>query len=264
MNRSFLKNICLVIVCVFGIFVLHYTRVIREGENEIRNMNMPFLQFFVPLKVSFLHTFFPPQKQETNESLHKKINELLTEQAQLKLRLAEDETLRKQLDFLKTHTYSYRVAHVIGKNLNSQQSSILIDKGVRDGVKEGMPVIVDNGVLIGKISRAEDTISHVLLLNDTKSKIVSSLLSKNTVSGIVQGNFSLGLIFTLIPINELIHEQDLVATSGLEKGIPPGLVIGTISSFEKKPTDLFQSAIVSPLVDYNSMSVATVLIEENP
>lgn len=260
MKNSFPKKIIFFSLCILFFIGIHFLGFLTSVETFIRRGITPISSWFYSFKTLLVEKEHNSKNQDDPRILKKRIEELLQQQATLKLALYEDETLRKQLDFFSSHSYDHRTARIIGKNPDSQRSGIILDKGFNDGIRDGMPVIVDNGVLIGKIIHTESTISHVLLLNDAKSKVITSILGDKKISGIVNGNFNLGLMCTLISVSEIIKENDVVATAGLEKDIPSGLVIGTVSSIEKKPADLFQSAVISPLVDYNTLSVVTVLI----
>ena len=65
-----------------------------------------------------------------------------------------------------------------------------------------------------------------------------------------------------IPQNETIEIGNTVVTSGFEDGIPRGLVIGTIETFEKEPYQPFQSAVIVPPKDFGRVTTVTILHAE--
>ncbi len=189
-------------------------------------------------------------------TIHKLQSELVTLQGLAQ----ENAQLRTQLRFFENNKTAYQVASVIGMLADPQRNITIINKGAHEGIKKGMPVITQDGVLIGTIYSVSDSVSHVMLLNDSKSKILAIIPSILGAKGIVEGNFSLGLLFTLIPIGQDVKPDLLITTSGLQEHIPKNLIIGTVFSVDKKATDLFQSATITPLVDYQNISLVSVLL----
>jgi len=51
-------------------------------------------------------------------------------------------------------------------------------------------------------------------------------------------------------------------TSGLEKGIPQGLLIGTVEAIEKEAYQPFQKAILNPLANLDKITLVSVLINQ--
>ncbi|MBU2416305.1 rod shape-determining protein MreC, partial [Patescibacteria group bacterium] len=62
-----------------------------------------------------------------------------------------------------------------------------------------------------------------------------------------------------IPQNKRINNEDIVITSGLEKNIPKGLVIGKITRINKNNNEVWQNAIIEPLADLDNLIIVSVL-----
>ncbi len=60
--------------------------------------------------------------------------------------------------------------------------------------------------------------------------------------------------------NEEINVDDLVLTSG-EGGIVPNLIVGRIGKIKKAQSDLFQTAVVFPVVDYRDLTTVFVITD---
>lgn len=157
----------------------------------------------------------------------------------------ESAQLKAQLNF-RTRTEANAIgARVSGYTTDPVRSPVIIDRGKRDGVAQGAPVIAGDGLLIGVIQAVAEATSIVLPLHDPRSSILARIPSETReVHGIAKGRFNVGVDLTFIPITEELRVGDIVVTSGLQTGIPQGLVIGTIREVRKKPEDLFQSAII--------------------
>src|SRR5574344_2795375 len=68
----------------------------------------------------------------------------------------ENERLKQQLDFAQTLTEKNYSAQIVGRDPDSLYSGITINKGSKNGIKKGMPVIaIQNGNvgIVGKIDR---------------------------------------------------------------------------------------------------------------
>lgn len=173
----------------------------------------------------------------------------------------ENESLRKQLLFITGRTVTTVGADVIGKQIDPVGSTLIINRGSRDGIKESNPVIVHNGILIGKIARVEEDMAIVRLITDNQSRIAATLMNKNKSIGLVEGGFGLSVRMTSVPQHEIIALGDTVITSGLEKEMPHGLIIGSVESVEKEVYEPFQRAIIGSPVELEELTVLSVLTD---
>ncbi len=262
MVHSFFKAFGVGVLVILFFFILHKTGLLTLPT---RFFVQGISSLAVPLKentYSFQQCIRAMSSKNQNDlalaqnTIHKLQSELVTLQG-----LAQENTqLRTQLHFFENNKTAYEVASVIGTLTDPQRNIISINKGAHEGIKKGMPVIVEEGVLIGTIYAVSDSVSQVMLLNDSKSKILATIPSNVGAKGIVEGNFSLGLLFTLIPIGQDVKLDSLIATSGFQEHIPKNLIIGSVFSVDKKATDLFQSATITPSVDYQNISLVSVLL----
>lgn len=172
----------------------------------------------------------------------------------------ENEELKKQLNFKPSLTRQLIGATIVGNDLTDVEKTILLDRGSTDGIKVNQPVIVGNGILIGKIIKTEDHLSVARLLPDNRSKVIASLLNQEKSNGIIEGGYGLSLKLKFIPRNEIVNIGEQVITSGLEEGLPRGLLIGTIAAIENEAYQPFQQALITPAVDYSKLIVTSVII----
>ena len=104
--------------------------------------------------------------------------------------LLEVEKGRPQEQFL--------VANVIGQDSGNLRRTIAIDRGVSDGVEEGMVVLAEGGSLVGTVSRAFDDFAWVTLITDADS-VVNALVQEANVRGVVSGDLRRGLVVDMVP-----------------------------------------------------------------
>lgn len=158
----------------------------------------------------------------------------------------ENQDLKEQLRFVERSTRDTLGASLSGYGTDPARASYVVARGSRDGVRPGAPVIAGDGILIGTIHSADEGTSTIRPVLDPRSKILVVIpREKGSVYGIVGGRFSVGVELTTVPITEELRIGDIVLTSGLQEGIPAGLVLGTISDIKKNPEDLFQTASLS-------------------
>jgi cell shape-determining protein MreC len=87
------------------------------------------------------------------------------------------------------------------------------------------------------------------------------LLNEGRTIGIAQGTRGRLINLSFIPHGEQVEVNDLVVTSGLEDGVPSGLLIGIVNTVETDPNLPFQEAVVEPLIDIGRYRIVSVLIE---
>lgn len=179
----------------------------------------------------------------------------------------ENEQLRSLLKFAETRPRlelrgAQIVARVIGEESTNFSETILIDLGQVHGIRIGMPVVTDQG-LVGRISEVTENISKVLLLNDVSSS-ASALLTESRLNGIVHGSTSGELIMDFIPQGPTFAVGEAVLSSGLGGKFPRGLAIGVIESIDSQPNAVFQTARVRPAVDFGSLELVMVITNFEP
>ncbi len=176
---------------------------------------------------------------------------------------AENETLRKQLNFSERTKKIPLLAHIIGISTDPTRSLLILDKGSGAGVAKGDPVIVDDGILVGTIFSVEKGKSFLLPLNDPRSSILAAITQhESPIFGIVQGQFNVGLTMGYIPITADIRKGDLILTSGRQEKIPGNLAIGTVDDIRKKSEELFQVAVITPAINMSTRSIVSILTGE--
>jgi len=200
--------------------------------------------------------------REENARLRRENEALTIENVQLKEAEAENKRLRRLLNFVKANpAYDYRggevIARIIGHDPNLYLDFIMIDLGEGDGVTPGMPVVTERG-LVGRISEVHDGASKVLLITDVNSA-VAALVQNSRATGVVRGLAGGGLLLDQIPQDVVVHEGEIVLTSGLGGTFPKGLVIGQISKVYQRDYEMFQQARVRPTVDFRNLEQVLVI-----
>jgi len=259
-----ISNFLIIILIIVGlVFFLHYLKILSVIENGVNFLFQGITKKIYGLTVdfsSFYHKIYSwGALQQENEQLKREKIKLLNQQAYCLELEKENQFLSQQLDFLKKTHYHGQIARVIGQNPDPNISALIIDKGKHHGIKKDQPVVVNDGVLIGKIFKVNQYTSVVLLINDNLSKIAASNVNQRAVMGLVEGEYGLGIKMNFILPEAKIHKGDLIITAGIEPTIPRGLIIGEISSIIKEPESLFQQATIRPAVNIKEIYLVNVL-----
>ncbi len=168
------------------------------------------------------------------------------------------ENMATLLNYSQTNQEAnYLAAEVVASEASGLFRGIILNRGSRDGVAVGMPVVTERG-LVGRVIDARANNSQVLLITDANSA-VSARLQSSRAQGSVLGQAGGSLRMTFIPIGSVIQVNDIITTSGLGGSMPADLVIGQVSSIREFEFELFLEAEVNSLVDFASLEYVLVI-----
>ncbi|MCF7907101.1 rod shape-determining protein MreC [Patescibacteria group bacterium] len=232
------------------------------------------LSFLLHGENLFFLVFRPTQRylydhQQSSVDEKKICEDLKTENLKLKFLRSENEILREHLDFLTSSQDKFILANVLGRQQESELNWIIINQGRKKGLTPGLAVVDQKGSLIGTIIEVKDYVSYVRPLINLHSLVAADVISFNSqkeksriTSGIIQGEYNLILKMKNVPLSKEVKIGDSVITSGLEKKIRRGLLIGEILEIKKTPNDIFQELIIDPLGDQNPRIVSVLLLAD--
>jgi rod shape-determining protein MreC len=256
-------------IAVIGLLVfLYFTGILKPINNIINKFLNPINSRLYSLS-AYIRSTFDDQTDKSNlintiSQLEDQIVKLTEENANYRTVEAENNILRESLGFLKKNNYKYLVCNVISRedvlDFSGRTVTITIDKGSRDGIFPGLGVVSSKGVIVGKVVEVKDDISEVYLTNNTKCKLAATVINQENTNGITEGELGLTIKMKFIPQDKEVKTGDLAITSGLEQGIPRGLVIGRVIKVEKESNELWQNAIIEPLVNPDEIIIVSVLL----
>ncbi len=195
-----------------------------------------------------------------NERLRDENARLLADNAQLQTLEPRVQQLEDQLGFQDAHPeLRHLTAGVVGRDPQSREQFLIIDRGSAHGVAVGMPVVSPH-FLVGQVIEVDPNRSKVLLVVDSAFQ-TGALLQASGSGGVVYGRWQAGgrMVMRHIPPDAEIPEKELVVTSGLTSGIPAGLIIGQITSVERDELKNEVQADVVPAVDFDTLQSVTVI-----
>lgn len=197
--------------------------------------------------------------QDENTQLKQRLTALAidyVDYAELRGKVQELETL---LAYRQTSGRAGIFARVMGRSGEIEGDTLLVDQGSEEGSTVGAAVISGEGMFLGVVIAVEPHASIVRLLIDESSNIGVKLMNATETIGIAEGQGGVLLKVSFIPQSADVAIDQLLATSGLDPQIPPGLVVGVVKEVLKDEHDPFQAVLVEPLIDLEHLSIVEIL-----
>ena len=195
--------------------------------------------------------------------MESEVSELQAQVIQLQQQVGETQVLAALVDFAQANPENqYKGAAVIGRDPSPFLHYVIINRGSNDGIRRGMPVVTDQG-LVGRVDAVIADASRVQLITDPASTVNVRLQNAETdasLSGSITGDLRLDFVSQ----DTSIQSGDLVLTSGLGGGYPPNLIVGQVGNVRTNDVDLFQQANVQPVVDFNRLQIVLIITNFEP
>jgi len=195
--------------------------------------------------------------EEENKELKEKIEITYQENATLKEKLIAYDRLKKLLELKEIFSYEMIPSLVISREPGNWFNSIIIDKGITDGVEKNMAVATHRG-LVGRVVSVDSRTAKILLILDQRSA-VGGMTQRSRDIGVVKGSESNYCYIEYLSNDADVKINDVVITSGLGSIFPKGIIIGKIVGIKKESHDLFQKVIVRPEVDFTKLEEVFVV-----
>ncbi|MCL4274203.1 MAG: rod shape-determining protein MreC [Anaerolineales bacterium] len=198
-----------------------------------------------------------------NTELETQVSQLQAQLIELQQRVNETEILAALVDFSRANPEStYRAASVIGRDPSPFLHYIIINRGSNEGIRRGMPVVTNQG-LVGRIDAVIADAARVQLITDPGSAVNVNLQNADT-SAMLLGSVTGDITLDMISQNVLVEPGDLILTSGLGGGFPSDLVLGQVVTIRTLEFELFQQATVQPAVDFSRLEIVLVITNFRP
>ncbi|MDD5687321.1 MAG: rod shape-determining protein MreC [Elusimicrobia bacterium] len=182
--------------------------------------------------------------------LKNKNQELLHDLVRLKTLEIENGRMSELLKYKRKTPIKTTIARIIATPPQQYYKTIIIDKGLDDGLSENRAVYgfyKERFGIVGQLITVEKEYSQVLVITNRISKIPARVLSTN-VDGIIVGRETNELEMMWIPTDADIKIGDEVVSSPASEIFPAGVSIGRIVSISESGHLLFKSAKVIPTI----------------
>lgn len=184
--------------------------------------------------------------------------ELRERVARLEEYMQESERLQALVDAQEAYGFESLGARVIGRSSSEWERSITIDRGSDDGLKSGMPVMGQAG-LVGMVVSTTSETAKVRLVQDAQSG-ASAMVRSGNIEGIVRGSVEGVLYFEDMAADAMVNEGDVVITSGIGGSYFKGLVIGTVTKVERNASGSTMRAVVAQSGDGGLLQEVLVVL----
>jgi rod shape-determining protein MreC len=198
------------------------------------------------------------QVQQENARLREEIKWLRQENHRYLEAYLQYQRLQQLLDFRQQLSLDVVAAAVIGRHSSGFTEVIYINKGARDRVVKGLPVVTHEG-LVGQVIHAAPTLSQVMLLTDFRSGI-DALVQRSRASGVVIGRGRQAAELKFLPIGADVQPGDRLISSGMGGIFPKGLIIGAVKEIHRNGRQSPQVE-VQPSVDFSHLEEVLVLLK---
>lgn len=232
--------------------------------------NSPFVEFIqgemqkgVAYHKAIVYSFGKEDEISTVSKLQKELQSLNEKVVDYELIKRDNIALRSQFETSGESTFALTHARILGfTGDNNLPETLVVNVGLQDGVKVGMAVIFEK-YLVGKISKTSLNYSVVTTVLNPKFQTLAKIPATNA-NGIIFGSREFMLLDRVVITDKLEDGGNVVTRGEVDEkgiGIYPDLIIGKISSISKNETAPFQSAQVTPIINFSKLTSVFVVVE---
>lgn len=226
-----------------------------------KNTSVKHVRSFAFISISYINSFvtdftaFSHLRAE-NDNLRGKNTALMIEVNKLREYGIVNEELKKLIGFRDSVQYPLIASKIIAKSYSKSQTVFSIDAGEKQGVKAGMPVINDIG-LLGIVSFASDYYSVVKTLKNRDVRLTVKN-QRSRCDGLLKWNGDDLIIFDIPKTNDF-ELGDRIITSELSSIVPIPIPVGIVKEISKVETGIFKEIKLKTFVDFDRVSNVFVL-----
>jgi rod shape-determining protein MreC len=185
--------------------------------------------------------------------------EMLVQSARLTYFNEQENELKELKSLLilnQNNAFEGRVAEVVSIGRNSFSRKLQIDKGLKDGIVAGQPVL-DSAGLLGQITTVREVTSEVTLTLDEKA-ITPIAIRRTGVKALLYGNTSSLELRYFAQDSDVVIGDEMV-TSGLDGVYPSGISVAKVQSVVRVSGDPFLAVESLPIAQIEKTRFVYVL-----
>lgn len=203
-------------------------------------------------------------------ALQKEVRDLKSQQVamaqamqQAQLQMAENAQLRRLMDAREHLPVHSMMSEILYDARDPSTRRVVLDRGTRNGVKLGLPVI-DNAGVVGQVTRVFPFTSEVTLLTDKEQAIPVQVL-RNGLRSVAYGRGQSGLLdLRFVAPNADIQVGDVLVTSGLDGVYPAGLAVAKVIQVENVAQGAFGRVVCQPLAGIDRHRQLLIVMSDQP
>jgi len=203
-------------------------------------------------------------------ALQKEVRDLKSQQVamaqamqQAQLQMAENGHLRRLMDAREHLPVRSMMSEILYDARDPATRRVVLDRGVRNGVKLGLPVI-DNAGVVGQVTRVFPFTSEVTLLTDKEQAIPVQVL-RTGLRSVAYGRGQSGMLdLRFVAPNADIQVGDVLVTSGLDGMYPAGLAVAKVAQVENVAQGAFGRVVCQPLAGIDRHRQLLIVMSDQP
>lgn len=202
--------------------------------------------------VGWVRSLVSTKKALIDENMQLRYHQTLLESELQKLLVLQNENsqLKELLAASSSANVRAMVGEILAVDMSSSRQLLVLNKGKRDGVLLGQPVLDAKGVM-GQVVDVGYMTSTVLLISDSKCAVPVQNNRTGERAILVGTNSISKLALINLPKTSTIAKGDLLVTSGLGRRYPEGYPVGRVEEITNISGEEFIKVSVSPLASLN-------------
>jgi len=191
---------------------------------------------------------------------NKSYNKCTSQEVQINNLKYENEILKKNLK-LNNLLSDYQVinATAIYRNPSFWFNTLIIDKGEKDDIKEGLPVITE-GTLIGYVEKVSSKTSQIKLITSDNNISVGIEGTNGYNHGLITGYDAINDLLIISGITEYdnVYINAKVVTTGIGS-FPSGLLVGYVTKIEDEKYNISKKLYVESAVNLSDIRYVSII-----
>ncbi len=240
--KKFKEYIVLIILLVISLLILTSNK--RPSAKKFSSM---FFGTFANFSSVISDALDITKYKIANTELQKENAELMLEVNRLRQYGIENAELRDLIGLKDSVHYPLFPATVISKSLLKPQGTFTLNVGKDNGVRPGMPVINEFG-LVGIVYASSDNFSIVRTLKNIDLSLTVKD-ERSRADGIMKWNGS-NLVIINVPKTYDVEPGDRIITSELSSIVAMPIPVGIVTGLTKVETGIFNEVTIVPFVNF--------------
>ncbi|MEI6091318.1 MAG: rod shape-determining protein MreC [bacterium] len=206
-------------------------------------------------------TLNPNSIKYENQSLRELNLKLYSNVVKMKQATSEYDNMRRLADFKDKSNLVMFSSNVVGKSNVEMRQYLTLDRGSSEGVKRGMAVRTDAG-LVGNIVGVASNYSLCEVIMNKHSKAAVKI-ERTGEGGIM--SYDGGGTLNIEKISKLLDVQigDIVLTANISQKYPADIPVGQITEVKEDKSSLFYIIKVKPFVNLSTIE-QVFIIKQRP
>lgn len=193
--------------------------------------------------------------------LYKQLNDKITETMTFDRVFLQDSVLAA-IRRDRNSQYLFIPAGITRNSTRELRNYITINKGAKDGIRPDMGVISPRGV-VGIVTIVNERFAMVMSLLHVQSRVSCKIQHTDYFGALAwRGGDVEHAFLEQVPTHATFQAGDTIVTSGFTGAFPPGMLVGTVASFNKQDDDNSYTLKVRLATDFQSLNVLYAI--DNP